>query len=76
MSMVDAPLNERYGCVNGCRGVWNLRYADDTTLVARSREELMQQQQAIELEKIVYILAGKSIQPRLISSLQKTTINP
>ena len=35
------------GAVGG-RSVWNLRYADDTTLIVRSCNELQQQVSAIE----------------------------
>ena len=39
MREVEEKLQERPGKVIGGRSVWNIRYADDTTLVARSKEE-------------------------------------
>ena len=36
---VEERLTERPGKVIGGRSIWNLRYADDTTMVARSRDE-------------------------------------
>ena len=44
----EIGLPERAGCIIGGRSVWNLRYADDTTLIARSCNELQQQVSAIE----------------------------
>jgi len=36
-------LKNRGGCVIGGRAIWNLRCADDTTLLATSPEELQHQ---------------------------------
>ena len=46
--MLESEISERAGCIIGGRSVWNLRYADDTTLIARSCNELQQQVSAIE----------------------------
>ena len=48
MRMLESEISERAGCIIGGRSVWNLRYADDTTLIARSCNELQQQVSAIE----------------------------
>ena len=48
MRMLESEMPERAGCITGGRSVWNLRYADDTTLIARSCNELQQQVSAIE----------------------------
>ena len=39
--IVDTNLNDRTGCIFGGRALWNIRYADDTTLIAQSRQELI-----------------------------------
>lgn len=39
MRKVEGRLVERSGKIIGGRCIWNIRYADDTTLVARSSEE-------------------------------------
>ena len=39
MREVEERLTERPGKVIGGRSIWNIRYADDTTLIAKSREE-------------------------------------
>ena len=44
MRMLESEISERAGCIIGGRSVWNLRYADDTTLIARSCIELLQLQ--------------------------------
>ena len=49
MRQVEETLDERPGSVIGGRSIWNLRYADDSTLLARSKQEL--EKQAVELEK-------------------------
>ena len=48
MRILESEIPERAGCIIGGRSVWNLRYADDTTLIARSCNELQQQVSAIE----------------------------
>ena len=48
MRMLESEISERAGCIIGGRSVWNLRYADDTTLIARACNELQQQVSAIE----------------------------
>ena len=48
MRMLESEISERAGCIIGGRSVWNLRYADDTPLIARSCNELQQQVSAIE----------------------------
>ena len=50
MRILESEIPERAGCIIGGRSVWNLRYADDTTLIARSCNEL--QQQVSEIENI------------------------
>ena len=45
---LESEIPERAGCIIGGRSVWNLRYADDTTLIARACNELQQQVSAIE----------------------------
>ena len=49
MRQVKETLDERSGSIIGGRAIWNIRYADDTTLLACSKEEL--EKQAEELEK-------------------------
>ncbi|XP_078491080.1 uncharacterized protein LOC144747145 [Ciona intestinalis] len=39
MREVEERLTKRSGKVIGGRLIWNIRYADDTTMVAKSREE-------------------------------------
>ena len=39
MREVEERLEERPGKVIGGRAMWNIRYADDTTMVGKSREE-------------------------------------
>jgi len=36
---VEERVEERPGKVIGGRCMWNIRYADDTTMIARSNEE-------------------------------------
>ena len=49
MRQVKETLDERPGSIVGGRAIWNIRYADDTTLLARSKTEL--EKQAAELMK-------------------------
>ena len=49
MRQVKEKLDERSGSIVGGRAIWNIRYADDTTLLARSKTEL--EKQALELQK-------------------------
>ena len=44
MREVEEPVEERPGKVIGGRSIWNIRYADDTTMVAKTREECSQLQ--------------------------------
>ena len=46
----DAQLKGRLGCITGGWAVWNLRYTNDTTLIAGSTEE--HRQRANELENV------------------------
>ena len=48
MRMLESDISERAGCIIGGRSVWNLIYPDDTTLIARSCNELQQQVSAIK----------------------------
>ena len=48
MREVADRLEERTGKVIGGRCIWNIRYADDTTLVARSKEECQQMGEALK----------------------------
>ncbi|PIK60804.1 endonuclease-reverse transcriptase [Apostichopus japonicus] len=49
LRQVKETLDERSGSIVGGRAIWNIRYADDTTLIARSKTKL--EKQAVELEK-------------------------
>ena len=49
MRQVEESLSDRSGCIIGGRAIWNIRYADDTTLIARSKSEL--EKQAVELSR-------------------------
>ena len=49
MRQVEESLEDRPGCTIGGRAIWNLRFADDTTLLGRSKQEL--EKQAKELER-------------------------
>ena len=49
MRQVNEAVDERPGCIVGGRAIWNIRYADDTTLIAGSKTEL--EKQAVELER-------------------------
>ena len=40
MRKVENELTEKAGKVVGGRPIWNIRYADDTTLIANTKEEL------------------------------------
>ena len=40
MRKVESELSESHGITVGGRSVWNLRYADDTALLAKSKDEL------------------------------------
>ena len=48
MRQVKETVEERSGSIVGGRSIWNIRYADDTTLIACSKAEL--EKQATELE--------------------------
>ena len=39
MRIVEDKLENRHGTIIGGRCIWNIRYADDTTMVATSREK-------------------------------------
>ena len=41
MREVNSSLPERTGKIIGGQAIWNIRYADDTTLIASNREEIM-----------------------------------
>ena len=56
MRILESEIPERAGCIIGGRSVWNLRYADDTTLIARSCNELQQQVSAIENISAQFVL--------------------
>ena len=56
MRMLESEISERAGYIIGGRSVWNLRYADDTTLNARSCNELQQQVSAIENISAQFVL--------------------
>ena len=49
MRQVEETLKDRPGCIIGGRAIWNIRFADDTALIGRSKKEL--EKQAQELEK-------------------------
>ena len=74
MRTVDAQLKERSGCVIAGRAVWNLCLTDDTTLFARSREELIQQ--TTELDFFLYFGLKINAVKMHISWFQMMTINP
>jgi len=44
MREVEEPVEERPGKVIGGRSIWNNLYADDTTMVAKTREKCSQLQ--------------------------------
>ena len=48
MRSVEAELPDRTGAIVGGRALWNLRYADDTALLARSRTQLEQEAQLLK----------------------------
>ena len=54
MRLVEMTLKNRGGCIIGGCAIWNLYYADDTTLLAKSSEKL--QHQVNELQKISLLL--------------------
>lgn len=47
MRLVKEKIGERAGYIVGGRAVWNIRYADDTTLLAKSRGELESMAEAL-----------------------------
>ncbi len=49
MRQVQGTLDDRSGCIIGGRAIWNIRYADDSTLLARKKSDL--EQQASELDR-------------------------
>ncbi len=49
MRQVQETLDDRSGCIIGGRAIWNIRYADDSTLLARKKSDL--EQQAAELDR-------------------------
>ena len=46
MRKVEEELDERPGIIIGGRAVWNLRYANDTALIAKNKMELEQMTEA------------------------------
>ena len=41
MREAKSNLPERTGYITGGQAIWKIRYADDTTLIASNREEIM-----------------------------------
>ena len=47
-------LNDKCGIVIGGRNIWNLRYADDTTLIATTKQELELQAPALVKHSLTF----------------------
>jgi len=61
MREVEERLEERSGKIVGGRSIWNIRYADDTTMVSRSREECSRMGEVLkDVSKTVGLEINKS----------------
>ena len=61
MREVEERLRERPGKVIGGRSIWNIRYADDTTMIASSKEECSEMGEALSsVSKNVGLMINKS----------------
>lgn len=54
MRQVAERISERAGCIVGGHAIWNIRYADDTTLLASNKEDLQRMAEAIREESLKY----------------------
>jgi hypothetical protein len=76
MRMVAEDLDDRKGCTIGGRDIWNLRYADDTTLIATSHDELVKQAESLRKHSLKF---GLKINPAkthmMVINCEPQTIN-
>ena len=52
MRTVAEKIGDRQGCIVGGQSIWNIRYADDTTLIAASKAELEKQAEELQCESL------------------------
>ena len=52
MRTVAEKIGDRQVCMVGGQSIWNIRYADDTTLIAASKAELEKQAEELQRESL------------------------